>query len=111
MQKVNHFVGLQQQMKPAPAPGAAEICTSAAVNHMVEVETEVYQSGVGHVARREDGLTPNGNPIGLRWVLRDAAGRWVDFNQYRHDLFEQHGMISMPKLIPLSIRRPVPTST
>lgn len=31
-------------------------------------------------------------PIGLRWVLRDANGAWVDVNQYRHDLFEQNGL-------------------
>ena len=61
---------------------------------MVEVKPDVYQSSNGFSARREEGLTPAGNPVGLRWVLRDEAGRWVDFNQYRHDLFEHHGLRS-----------------
>jgi len=59
---------------------------------MHEVELEVYRSVDGHTARREDGLTPNGNPVGLRWVLRDAYGAWVDVHQYRHDLFEHNGL-------------------
>lgn len=61
-------------------------------NVMIEVETDVYQAGNGFTARREIGLTPNGNPIGERWVLRDANGAWVDVNQYRHDLFEHNGL-------------------
>ena len=59
---------------------------------MVEVEPDVYRAGNGFTARREDGLTPNGNPVAGRWVLRDADGAWVDFNQHRHDLFEHHGL-------------------
>lgn len=61
-------------------------------NVMRQVQPDVYLSATGFSARREEGFTPNGNPIGQRWVLRDANGAWVDVNQYRHDLFEQHGL-------------------
>lgn len=60
-------------------------------NVMHEIESDVYRATNGFIARREDGITPIGAPIGLRWVLRDANGAWVDVNQYRHDLFEQNG--------------------
>lgn len=55
---------------------------------------ERYKSDDGHSARREDGLTPNGNPLCGRWVLRNASGDFVDFDQYRHDLFERNGLSS-----------------
>lgn len=64
---------------------------AVADNVMTQTEPEVYRSTSGFTACREDGLTPSGNPISGRWVLRDASGTWVDFNQYRHDLFEQNG--------------------
>jgi hypothetical protein len=59
---------------------------------MVEIQPDVYRAANGFTARREGGQTPNGNPVGQRWVLRDAAGAWVDFDQYRHDLFERNGL-------------------
>lgn len=40
--------------------------------------------------RRESGLTPNGNPINDKWVLRDNHGKWVDFDRYRNDLAERN---------------------
>lgn len=65
---------------------------SDTLNVMHEVEPDVYRSSNGFSARREDGLTPSGTPIGLRWVLRDPSGTWVDVHQYRHDLFEHNGL-------------------
>lgn len=68
---------------------------SAAPNAMHEVGPGVYQAANGCTARREDGLTgltPGGNPVAWRWVLRDAWGAWVACHPYRHDLFEQHGL-------------------
>ena len=59
---------------------------------MREVSNDVYASDDGHTASRESGSTPNGNPLGGRWVLRDAAGAFVDFDQDRHDLFERNGL-------------------
>lgn len=61
------------------------------VNVMHRTEPDSYRSKSGFTAQREDGLTPDGHPVGQRWVLRDASGTWVDVHQYRHDLFEQNG--------------------
>lgn len=66
--------------------------TTEAENVMVEVEPDVYRASSGFIARREDGLTPNGNPVGQRWVLRNTPGAWVDVHHYRHDLFEHNGL-------------------
>lgn len=52
-----------------------------------------YASPVGlSVAREHDSLTPNGNPMAGRWVLRDGAGALVDFDQYRNDLAERNDL-------------------
>lgn len=59
---------------------------------VVEVEPDVYRAGNGFSARREYSVTPSGNPIAQRWVLRDATGARVDVNQYRHDLFLHNGL-------------------
>lgn len=60
---------------------------------MVKVNSGLYESSDGTFsASIEEGKTPNGNPIGGRWVLRDAAGAWIDVDQYRHDLFERNGL-------------------
>lgn len=61
-------------------------------NVMVEVEPEVFCAASGFTARREEGVTPNGAPVAQRFVLRDKAGKWIDFDQYRHDLFERNGL-------------------
>lgn len=43
--------------------------------------------------RREYGETPNGNPIGGRWVLRESeTGEWVDMSTHRHDLASQYDL-------------------
>lgn len=44
------------------------------------------------VAREFDTLTPNGNPMSGRWVLRDAAGALIDFDQFRNDLAEHNNL-------------------
>lgn len=38
---------------------------------------------------RENGLTPAGNHVNGRWVLR-RDGEWVDFDKYRSDLAERN---------------------
>jgi len=54
-------------------------------------DNESYKSDVdGTTMRRENGLTPNGNQLNEKWVLRDADGKMVDFDQYRHDLAERN---------------------
>lgn len=52
---------------------------------------ELYRSAEGHTMQRENGVTPNGNPVGGRWVLRAPDGSWIDCHQYRTDLAEHHG--------------------
>jgi hypothetical protein len=49
-----------------------------------------YESLGGWAMRREEGFTPNGNPVGHRWVLRDGFGTFVDVDKYRHDLAERN---------------------
>lgn len=59
---------------------------------MREVADESYRSDNGFTMAREVAtLTPNGNPMAGRWVLRDPSGSFVDFDQYRHDLIERNG--------------------
>lgn len=59
---------------------------------MREVRDEVYEGEGGLRMEREHGLTPNGNPMGGRWVLRDKDGKLVDFDQYRNDLAERNDL-------------------
>lgn len=51
-----------------------------------------YSSASGKVMKREEGLTPNGNQIARRWVLRGTDGTFVDVDQYRFDLAERNGL-------------------
>lgn len=59
---------------------------------LFESSQDLYE-GEEFVMRREStGLTPNGNPIGGRWVLRTVRGEWVDVDQYRFDLEARAGI-------------------
>lgn len=61
--------------------------------HVKRHANEHYESEDGrYVIGREDGLTPHGNPINMRWVLREGENL-IDFDKYRHDLFERNEMI------------------
>ncbi len=51
-----------------------------------------YRAADGRSMQRESGLTPQGNPIDERWVLRAADGTFIDVDQYRSDLAERHGL-------------------
>lgn len=57
---------------------------------LYQIKADEYKSDDGFVMRREDGLTPNGNQIGQRWVLRNSYGHWIDIDQYRFDLAGRH---------------------
>jgi hypothetical protein len=50
-----------------------------------------FLSEDGYVMSREFGKTPSGNELRGRWVLRNADGAWVDFDQYRSDLAQRNG--------------------
>lgn len=52
-----------------------------------------YESEDKHITlAREEGETPNGNPIGGRWVLR-VDGEFIDFDQFRYDIGQRHNLI------------------
>ena len=53
---------------------------------MAYINSCEYHASDGRIIKREYGITPNGNKIEGAWVLRDAKGTWLDFDQYRHDL-------------------------
>lgn len=62
---------------------------------MHEIGEDACRAGTGHTAAREcEGLTPQGNSIGGRWVLRAPNGDYIDVDQYRHDLFSRHGFFT-----------------
>jgi len=50
-------------------------------------------TGGGNIKREHVGETPNGNPMGGRWVLRDVALNFVDVDCYRNDLMERNGIV------------------
>jgi len=56
-----------------------------------QIRNDIYSilNGKGSI-RREYGETPAGNAMNGRWVFRDENGRMIDYDQYRHDLFERH---------------------
>lgn len=60
----------------------------------VEIDDLHYKgiAGTEHSLMRESGLSPNGNPFGNRWVLRDRLGQHVDHDQYRTDLAERNNI-------------------
>jgi hypothetical protein len=55
-------------------------------------DNNTYRFENGYTMKREDGLTPNGNPVNNRWVLRDENGVFLDFDQYRNDLVERFNL-------------------
>ena len=56
-----------------------------------QVNDDLYHADDGRSVGREYGMTPNGNLLNGRWVLRSADGDFLDFDQYRHDLAERNG--------------------
>jgi len=44
----------------------------------------------GYRLRREDGKTPNGNDMNMRWVLRSDSGCFIDFDKYRSDIADRN---------------------
>ena len=60
---------------------------------ILDVE-EWYKSELGHVIKREDFTSPNGNTYNGHWVLRDQAGQFIDHDRYRSDLMERNNFDS-----------------
>jgi hypothetical protein len=49
-----------------------------------------YRSACGLTMKRESGALPSGGTYDGAWVLRDAAGDFVDFSSYQHDLASRY---------------------
>lgn len=64
----------------------------ASAIRLQQVNDDLYHAHDGRRMEREYGETPNGNPLGGRWVLRTIEGTFIDFGQYRHDLAERNGL-------------------
>lgn len=59
---------------------------------MIRINDDRYEGEDGCVMAREYGKTPNGNNMNGRWVLREAQGAMVDFDQYSNDLAERNNL-------------------
>ncbi len=75
---------------------------------------KAYRSPNGFVMQRErDTKTPNGRPMGGKWVLRNPKGELLDFDVSRNSLAERHCMSLEVDMIPTRRRasdlpRPTP---
>jgi hypothetical protein len=49
-----------------------------------------YRSSCGLTLKRESGTLPSGGTYDGAWVLRTAAGDFVDFSSYQNDLASRH---------------------
>lgn len=72
-----------------PAMAALEGATAPILH---QVNDDLFHADDGRRMEREYGETPNGNPLGGRWVLRSGDAEFLDFDKYRHDLAERHGL-------------------
>jgi hypothetical protein len=63
---------------------------SSFLMHLVSEDN--YESNNGHTLKREYGLSPNGNSLNGKWVLRNPDGSIKDFNQYLNDLIEHYNI-------------------
>ena len=59
---------------------------------MTCVADGTYRSTYGWKLEREFGETPNGNPLGGKWVLRDTLGRFIDCDKYRGDISARNNL-------------------
>lgn len=78
-----------------PSVPDTEIITNRVENlrRMEQISHDSYVSKEGYRMQREYGLTPNGNNINGRWVLRGPNKELIDFYYYRDDLLERHGFV------------------
>lgn len=57
-----------------------------------DVVNDEYISTTGEKISREYGIAPNGDGFRGKWVYRNVLNEIVDFDQFRHDLFERVGL-------------------
>lgn len=81
------------QVPPADA-GRLETPVRPHARKMRQTSDDNYIGDGDCRMQREHGLTPNGNSIGGRWVLRGPDAEWIDCDQYRHDLLARHGFVT-----------------
>jgi hypothetical protein len=78
----------------APADeGRLETLVRPHARKMRQTSEDNYIGDDDYRMQREYGLTPNGNSIGGRWVLRGPEAEWIDCDQYRHDLLARYGLV------------------
>lgn len=66
---------------------------------MQEVSLDQYISESGYTLAREQGLTPNGNCMNGKWVLRSPSGEMLDFDRFRNDIAERHNLTLGPLFV------------
>ena len=66
-------------------------CVRRDLTAPLDVERYHFENGLT-MARESGTLTPNGNDVAGRWVLRNGTGEWVDYDRYRNDLAERHDL-------------------
>lgn len=60
---------------------------------MVRTAANRYETFTGLILQREqDSLTPNGNPMDGRWVLRGPTGVLIDFAPSLNDIAERNNI-------------------
>jgi hypothetical protein len=77
----------------------------------VEIDDLSYKAfgGTEGTLMRESGRSPNGNPFGNRWVLRDRLGQYVDHDQYRTDLAERNNITLLDRdVVEMSLKEVSP---
>jgi len=57
---------------------------------LIYYEKENIYKNKTYTIKRESGKSPNGNKFRHRWVLRENTGKFIDFDQFRHDLAERN---------------------
>jgi len=53
---------------------------------------QYYGTDHSVLAREYETRTPNGNKMNGRWVLRNAQGAMIDFDQYSNDIAERNNL-------------------
>ena len=63
------------------------------MHHKFKDKEEWYESECGLVLKREyKSLSPGGNEMGGRWVLRENMDILIDWGQYRNDIAEHNNL-------------------
>ncbi len=61
---------------------------------MRQTSEDNYMGDGDYRMQREYGLTPSGDHIGGRWVLRGPESEWIDCDQLKQNLLERNGFVT-----------------